>query len=107
MDFKKNIRKIVLLLFLTTRTSRVFLCLNLRTNYESRKTYSAGVSGILAAAVVPVATFESQEYTEGECLNLFADDLATHNELLMSAINTNLSQDRHNIYLSLQYILTS
>lgn len=97
------------------------------------KLIALGFSRILAAVGLTVATFEGKEltgyvdpvgivttcnghtetavvgkeYTEGECLNLFADDLATHNELLMSAINTNLSQDKHNIYLSLQYILTS
>ena len=96
---------------------------------KAGKLIALGFSGILAAAGVTIATFEGQEltgyvdpvgiattcyghtetavvgkeYTQDECLNLLADDLATHNEQLMSAINTKLSQGEHIAYLSFHY----
>ena len=98
---------------------------------KAGKLIALGFSGILAAAGVTVATFEGQEltsyvdpvgietacyghtetavidkeYTEEECLNLLANDLATHNEQLMSGISIKPSQDEHIAYFShVQYL---
>ena len=96
---------------------------------KASKLTALGLTAVLAAAGVTVATFEGQEltgyvdpvgiattcyghtqtavvgkeYTEDECLNLLAGDLAKHNSQLMSVINVNLSQREHIAYLSFHY----
>lgn len=96
---------------------------------KANKLIALGLSGVLAAVGVTVANFEGEEltgyldpvgietacyghtktavagkeYTEDECLNLLAQDLAEHNSLLMSAVNVELSQGEHVAYLSFHY----
>jgi len=80
---------------------------------KAKSLIALGLSGVLAAVGVTVANFEGKEltgyvdpvgiettcyghtktaqagkrYTEDECLNLLAQDLAEHNKQLMSAVN--------------------
>lgn len=96
---------------------------------KAGKLIALGLSGVLAAAGVTVANFEGKElvgyvdpvgiettcyghtktaqvgkrYSEDECLNLLAQDLAEHNKQLMSAVAVPLSQGEHVAYLSFIY----
>ena len=96
---------------------------------KAGKLIALGLSGVLAAAGVTVATFEGKEltgyldpvgietacyghtktavagksYTEDECLGLLAQDLDEHNSMLMGAVNVELSQGEHIAYLSFHY----
>lgn len=96
---------------------------------KAGKLIALGLSGVLAAVGVTVANFEGKEltgyidpvgiettcyghtrtaiagkaYTEDECLNLLAQDLAEHNQQLMDAISVELSQGEHIAYLSFHY----
>ncbi len=96
---------------------------------KAKSLIALGLSGVLAAVGVTVANFEGKEltgyvdpagiettcyghtktaqagkrYTEDECLNLLAQDLAEHNKQLMSAVNVPLSQGEHMAYLSFIY----
>ncbi|WP_105215799.1 lysozyme [Pseudoalteromonas sp. T1lg22] len=93
------------------------------------KLLAAGMTGVLALAGVMVAEFEGEvrtgyvdpvgvvttcfghtqtaelgkTYTESECLNLFAVDLAVHNEQLLGAVRVPLSISEHAAYLSFHY----
>lgn len=96
---------------------------------KAKSLIALGFTGVLAAAGVTVAKFEGKEltgyldpvgiqtacyghtktavegkiYTESECLNLLALDLAKHNEQLNSAVKVPLSQGEHIAYLSFHY----
>lgn len=88
-----------------------------------------GLSSVVAAVGVTVATFEGKEltgyldpvgiqtacyghtktavqgktYSESECLELLASDLSEHNAQLMSAVKVPLSTGEHTAYLSFHY----
>ena len=96
---------------------------------KAKNLIALGLSGVLAAVGVTVANFEGKEltgyvdpvgietacyghtktaqagkrYTEDECLNLLAQDLAEHNKQLMSVVAVSLSQGEHMAYLSFIY----
>ncbi|HEY7864369.1 MAG TPA: lysozyme [Psychromonas sp.] len=99
------------------------------TQMKANKLIALGLSGVLAAVGVTVATFEGEElvgyvdpigietacfghtataiagkeYTEHECLNLFAQDLAEHDEQLNHAVLVPLTRGEHMAYLSFHY----
>jgi len=93
------------------------------------KLLAAGVTGVLALAGVTIAQFEGEvrtgyvdpvgvvtacfghtataelgkNYTENECLNLFAQDLGDHNKQLLNAVKGSMSVSEHAAYLSFHY----
>lgn len=93
------------------------------------KLLAAGVTGVLALAGVTIAQFEGEvrtgyvdpvgvvtacfghtataelgkNYTENECLSLFAKDLGEHNKQLLRAVSVSMSASEHAAYLSFHY----